>query len=148
MDAPHRAAKYDPEMIAAVDKARATFPDFLTEADADLRRLIPVLEDALLKVYIARTDAPEVGEHLWVRYIGSDPEREGRFRGVMLSSPVHVADVVAEGDTVNLSIKSLSDWLYVTGGKAFGAYTVKVLRSRMSDAERKEHDAAYPFSFD
>ena len=148
MDAPFRAAKNDPEVISAIGAARATFSDFQAEADADLRRLIPVLDDALVKVYIVRPDAPEVGEHLWLRYIGPDPDTADRFRGVMLSTPIDVAGVVAEGDTVNLPVSSLSDWLYVKGGKAHGAYTVKVLRSRMSEADRKEHDEGYPFSFD
>ncbi len=148
MDAVYTAAKDDPEMLAAIDEARATFPEFLAEADPDIRRAIPVLEDVLIKIYVAAPGAPDAGEHLWVRYIGSDPRHEGRFRGLMLSSPLKVSGIVSKGDTVNLSIKSLSDWLYVKGGKAYGAFTVRVLRSRMSPAELKAHDAGYPFSFE
>lgn len=148
MDAVYQAAKDDADMLAAIDKARSTFQEFLAEADQDLRRAIPILEDVLIKMYAATPDAPDAGEHLWARYIGQDPQHEGRFRAVMLSSPRKVAGIVTKGDTVNLSLKSLSDWLYVKDGKAHGAFTVRVLRSRMSHAELQEHDAAYPFSFE
>ena len=148
MDAVYQAIKDDPEMIAAIEKARVTFPEFLTEADADRRRAIPILEDVLIKMYAANPDFPDAGEHLWVRYIGPDPRCEGRFRGLMLSTPLKVTAIVSKGDTVNLSIKSLSDWLYVSDGKAYGAFTVRVLRSRMSPEELRDHDAGYPFSFE
>jgi uncharacterized protein YegJ (DUF2314 family) len=147
VDAVYTAAKDDSEMLAAIDKARATFPEFLAEADVDIRRAIPVLDDVLIKVYVSAPDDPDAGEHLWVRYIGPDPQHEGRFRGLMLSTPLKVSGIVSKGDTVNLSIKSLSDWLYVKDGKAYGAFTVRVLRSRMSPAELNAHDAGYPFSF-
>jgi hypothetical protein len=52
MDPVYKAAKDDPEIVAAIKKARKTFPDFLAEADADLCRAIPVLEDAMVKIYI------------------------------------------------------------------------------------------------
>ena len=148
MDAVYQATKDDPELLAAIDQARATFPEFLAEANADLRRAIPTLDDVLIKIYASAPEAPDAGEHLWARYIGPDTRHPGRFRGLMLSSPQKVAGTVSKGDTVNLSIKSLSDWLYVKDGKAYGAFTVRVLRSRMSPAEVKEHDAAYPFSFE
>jgi uncharacterized protein YegJ (DUF2314 family) len=148
MDAVFQVTKNDPEMKAAIKKARTTLSEFLTEADADLQRAIPALDDVLLKVYIASSDNPNDGEHLWIRYIGRDPEHEDRYRGIMLRKPKKVNQIVSEGDTVNLSIKSLSDWLYVEDGKAHGAFTVRVLRSRMSPTELNEHDKLYPFSFD
>lgn len=148
MDDVLQTTKNDAEMKAAIKKARQTLPQFLAEADADLRRLIPVLDDVLLKVYIASPNEPDSGEHLWIRYIGRDLEHEDLFRGIMLSKPRKVTDLVSQGDTVILSIKNLSDWLYVEDGKAHGAFTVHVLRSRMSPAEKEEHDRLYPFEFD
>ena len=142
-----QATKDDPEMRAAIKKARKTFPNFLLEADADLSRAIPILEDALVKIYIPTTANPELGEHLWARYLGHEPEHEGRFLALLLSTPRKIKKM-AKGDRIDFSVKSLSDWLYVTDGKAHGAFTVAVLRSRMTRAELKKHDAAYPFSFD
>src|SRR5262245_60147166 len=128
MDRVYRAAKDDPEMLAAIKKARKTFRAFLVEADADLCRAIPVLADAMVKLYITSPEDRSVGEHLWARYVGRDPENEGRFRAVILNSPRKVADVVEKDDGVSFAIKNLSDWLYVCDGKAHGGFTVRVLR--------------------
>ena len=148
MDPVFQVTKDDPEMIAAIRKAHKTFPEFLREADADLCRAIPVLEDAMVKIYVPTPADPEVGEHLWARYLGHEPEQDGRFNALVLSSPRRVKKIVAKGEILDFSIRSLSDWLYVSDGKAHGAFTVQVLRSRMTRAELKKHDAAYPFSFE
>jgi uncharacterized protein YegJ (DUF2314 family) len=147
MDAIFRVVKGDPEMVAAIKQARKSFPDFLLEADADLGRAIPVLEDAMVKLYIPRPSDPETGEHLWARYLGHHPDDGSRFLAELLSSPRKLKPM-AKGDRIDFSIRSLSDWLYVTDGKAHGAFTVQVLRGRMSPAELKKHDVAYPFSFE
>jgi uncharacterized protein YegJ (DUF2314 family) len=128
-----RVTKDDPEMLAAIRQAHETFPDFLREADADLARAIPILVDAMVKIYVPDPKKPETGEHLWGRY---------------LNTPRRLKKILAKGDQLDFSIRSLSDWLYVTDDRAFGAFTVRLLRSRMTRAERKKHDAAYPFSFD
>ncbi|MCI0359197.1 MAG: DUF2314 domain-containing protein [Planctomycetaceae bacterium] len=52
------------------------------------------------------------------------------------------------GSLVSFPLERLSDWLYVVDGKAYGAFTVRLLRSRMSDEEKQEHDSHYPFEFD
>lgn len=148
MDPVFRVTKDDPEMVAAIKRARKTFPEFLREADADLRRAIPVLEDAMVKIYVPTPADPEIGEHIWARYLGHEPEHEDRFLALVLNSPRKVKKILAKGDQLDFSIRSLSDWLYVTDGKAHGAFTVRVLRSRMTRAELKKHDAAYPFSFE
>jgi uncharacterized protein YegJ (DUF2314 family) len=147
MDAIFRVVKGDPVMLAAIKKARKTFPDFLREADADLDRAIPVLEDAMVKLYIPRPTDPETGEHLWARYLGHHPDDDSRFLAELLNSPRKLKPM-AKGDRIDFSIKSLSDWLYVEDGKAYGAFTVHVLRSRMKPVELRKHDAAYPFSFE
>ena len=147
MDPVFKVEKDDPEMVAAIKKARKTFRTFLREADADLGRAIPVLEDAMVKIYVPTTANPEIGEHIWARYLGHQPEQEGRYLALVLNKPRKVKGLAA-GDHLDFSTRSLSDWLYVTDGRAHGAFTVQVLRSRMTPAKRKKHDAAYPFSFD
>lgn len=148
MDPGFRVAKDDPDMLAAIKKARKTFPDFLLEADADSCRAIRVLEDAMLKLYITSPYDPKTGEHLWARYSGHDPENEKRFKAILLRSPRGAAAFMSKGDEIDFSIRSLSNWLYVEDSKAYGAFTVQVLRRRMTRAQRKKHDAAYPFAFE
>jgi uncharacterized protein YegJ (DUF2314 family) len=143
MDLVFQVTKEDPEMLAAIKKAREMFPDFL--AEADLGRASPILEDAMVKICIPTPADPEIGEHIWARYLGPVPDQDGRFFALLLNSPRKLKPM-AKGDRIDFSIRSLSDWLYVTDGKAHGAFTVQLLRSRMKRTELRKHDAAYPFS--
>jgi uncharacterized protein YegJ (DUF2314 family) len=49
---------------------------------------------------------------------------------------------------VRFQLDRVSDWLVASNGMARGAYTVQLLRKRMTDSERREHDSAYPFRFE
>jgi uncharacterized protein YegJ (DUF2314 family) len=134
----------DEEMRAAMKHARETFSEFLREVEADSRRAIPALETILVKAYFADSDAPDDGEHMWLK----QAQMEGKVvKGRLVSTPGHVK-CVRSGEIVRFPLERLSDWLYVVNGKAHGAFTVKLLRSRMSAKERKEHDSHYPFTFD
>ena len=42
----------------------------------------------------------------------------------------------------------LSDWFYVVGDNAVGAFTVRLLRTRMTAEQRRAHDSHYPFRFE
>lgn len=134
----------DPEMLRAMQQARESFPEFVREVEADWGRLIPVLDGAIVKAYFSDSDEPDEGEHIWVQFEGYEA---GLIRGTLMSRPAHVRSV-SEGDSVSFPLPNLSDCMYVEDGVARGAYTVKVLRERMSEAEREEHDREYPFSFE
>lgn len=134
----------DPAMRAAIEQARATFGDFLRELEADSRRVIPALATTLVKGYFSDDDAPSDGEHMWVEV---QDWNGNSVTGILLSQPGHVKSVRV-GDTVRVPRERLSDWLYDSDGTARGAFTVQVLRRRMSPAERREHDAHYPFAFE
>jgi uncharacterized protein YegJ (DUF2314 family) len=140
----HPIPASDAEMQAAMERARETFPEFLRELEADSRRMIPILETALVKAYFADSDHPAEGEHMWV----DEMEWDGKLiTGSLCGTPGHIK-CVASGDTVEFPLERISDWLLVKDGKAHGAFTVQLLRSRMSKKERAEHDSHYPFSFD
>jgi uncharacterized protein YegJ (DUF2314 family) len=131
-------ASADPEMNAAKEEARRTLGTFLKahESGGNVR--------GLLKVYFAEPGGPSEGEHMWVEPTNlSGP----KFKGTLLSTPEWIKSVKA-GAEVTFTKADVSDWLLVRDGKATGAYTVRLLRKRMSEQERREHDAGYPFSFD
>jgi uncharacterized protein YegJ (DUF2314 family) len=48
---------------------------------------------------------------------------------------------VKVGDTVQISNDNISDWMYVDGIKLRGGYTIRLLRKRMTETERKQFDA-------
>jgi uncharacterized protein YegJ (DUF2314 family) len=133
----------DTEMRAAMERARATFGEFLSELEADSRRMIPALSIALVKGRFS-DEKPEDVEYIWVDVEEWDADS---VTGSLSSRPEKVKSIRL-GDTVRVPRERLSDWLYVSGGIARGAFTVQVLRRRMSAAQRREHDSHYPFSFD
>lgn len=128
----------DSELNAAKEKARATIDQFFR-----IRKKQGDAFDGLLKVYFVDDDVDD-GEHMWV----SVSESEGdQHKGTLLSRPAWLKNV-SMGDSVEFETSDVSDWLAVEDGVAVGAYTVKLLRSRMSDEERASHDSGYPYSFD
>jgi uncharacterized protein YegJ (DUF2314 family) len=128
----------DAEMNAAMAEARSTLDRFF-----DARAAKGEHFEGLLKVYFPMPGTEEGGEHMWVLALD---RTEGEISGRLISTPESVA--LKAGDTVRFPQERVSDWLYVEDGKAVGAVTVRLLRSRMTAEEKKEHDAYYPFAFE
>jgi uncharacterized protein YegJ (DUF2314 family) len=139
----------DPQMQRAYEKARATFRYFWREVAWERRRIVPALNLACVKAPFSdgaqappSKDAPQV-EHMWM----SDVDFDGKVvSGVLLNSPNWLKSV-KEGDSVQLPLGTISDWMYAINGEVFGAYTVNLLRTRMDRQERQEHDAAWGLNF-
>ena len=124
--------------------ARKQFPDFWREVSADYKRAIPVLKRPMVKAYFNDEGAPLTGEHMWV----SEIEYDGKMiTGVLADTPIQLHSI-RTGQRVSFPLERLSDWLYVENGKAVGVFTVKLLRTRMTEQERQAHDSHYPFKFD
>ena len=66
--------------------------------------------------------------------------------GVLLNEPNWLKTVKA-GDSVQMPLGSISDWMYAIEGEVYGAFTVNLLRSRMTPREREEHDNAWGLNF-
>jgi uncharacterized protein len=134
----------DPEMQAAMQTARDRFPEFCREVSADYKRVIPALGGSMVKAYFHDAGAPQTGEHMWV----SEVEYDGKMiTGVLADTPRQLHSV-RSGEQVSFPLERLTDWFYVEGDKAIGAFTVKLLRARMSAEQRRAHDSHYPFRFE
>lgn len=135
----------DPEIAEASHNARSSFRHFWKEVSLDFNRIVPALEVACIKVPFS--DAPgnpdSQVEHMWVTDIDFDGER---IRGIVLNTPNWLQSV-KEGDSVDVTVEDLSDWICVLSGKVYGGYTVQVTRKRMSNSERSEYDAAWGLGF-
>lgn len=134
----------DSEMQGAMKAARDSFPEFWREVSLDYQRPIPVLDGVMVKAYFSDRDKPEGGEHMWVHGVHYDGKA---ISGTLASQPRHVASV-KPGEPVSFPLDRLSDWLHVEDDMAKGAFTVRLLRSRMSVEDRRAHDSHYPFRFD
>jgi uncharacterized protein len=87
-----------------------------------------------------------------VHQTGGRADFDGRFvKGELLNAPNWLKSVSA-GDAVRVPLAEISDWMYAFngddyGGEVYGAYTVNLMRSRMSQRERQEHDDAWGLNF-
>ena len=139
----------DPEMQAAYERARATFRYFWREMAWERRRIVPALTLGAVKAPFSdgpdaeRDDDNPGVEHMWM----NDVDFDGRtVSGTLLNQPNWIKSVSA-GDSVEVPLSHISDWMYAIGEDVYGAHSVNLLRSRMNPRERKEHDAAWGLNF-
>lgn len=133
----------DPEMLSAMEAARIELPKFLERQGFPKTLKAGQINGLMIKAYFFDADDPLAGEHLWISDVGFDGSS---LRGVVSSEPTSV-DAVSSGDSVAFPLTRVSDWLFIEDGMAEGAFTVQLLRSRMSPEERLQHDSNYPFRF-
>jgi uncharacterized protein YegJ (DUF2314 family) len=136
----------DPEMQKAYQMARKTFRYFWREIAWERRRIVPGLDLACVKAPFTdgrRKDGNPDFEQMWIDQVDFDGQH---ISGVLLNQPNWLTSYNA-GDCTRLSLNEMSDWMYAVQGEVFGAYTVNLMRARMSSRERKEHDAAWGLDF-
>ncbi|MCB1051588.1 MAG: DUF2314 domain-containing protein [Acidobacteria bacterium] len=136
----------NPEMHDAIQAAQSTFKYFWRELSWERRRIIPALDYAMIKLPFSETldgeDEPTV-EQMWVTDVDFDGET---LHGQLINSP-HYLESYQAGDWVSAPFSDLSDWLINQRDKAYGGFTVQIIRMEMSNEERKEHDLAWGLTF-
>lgn len=134
----------DAQMIKAFEKAQETFGYFWRELSWEYRRIIPALDLASVKIAFIEGEGEDMKvEHMWIGDVGFDG---ATVYGTLFNQPNHISGYQA-GDEVAMPFEQVSDWLFASGGKTYGGFTIQVLRSQMSDEERKEHDEAWGLDF-
>src|SRR5688572_14735149 len=110
----------DPEMIAAIKKARASLDEFLKVAAAPP----PGTSEFKLKVMVK--DGSDT-EHFWV---SSFQITASGFQGTLANEP-RVVRTVQFGQLIRFTRAEISDWGYVRNGRQVGSFTVCALFPRM-----------------
>ena len=115
----------DPELNAAIEEAQRRLPEFRRALDEDSRRLIPVIEGALVKV---RFTSPVTGasEHLWIEDAGFEDDE---IVGTVASDPNNIPEL-SKGAWVTVSPDDVSDWVYRQQGRTVGGFTIRVMQRR------------------
>ncbi len=136
----------DAEMRGASENAQATFKYFWRELTWEYRRIVPGCPIKMVKVGFP-VERPAAGdptiEHMFVDGIDFDGRR---VYGYLNNDPNWVSGLKA-GDPVDVPLAQVSDWIYTQGEGVFGAFTVHLIRSRMSPAEQRSHDEAWGLDF-
>jgi uncharacterized protein YegJ (DUF2314 family) len=128
----------DSQMREAIQHARETFQDFWRQTDQGR------IGTPLLKVGLGDAGTPGKGEFVWVAPLSFDGQT---VTGTVTSAPVKIRSISA-GQRVTFPLAQVGDWLYIKDGKLVGGFTVRLLRSRLSEQERRIHDSHYPFAFE
>lgn len=146
---PENITKYtdsDPDMVKAYSKAKSTLKYFVRELSWEERRIIPGLGLAACKVAFNTgmdgADAPDI-EYMWVNNLRFN---DITVTGTLLNKPNWVSNLQS-GDNIEFDISRIVDWVYSVSGKAYGAFSVNVIRKSMSSGERKNHDKAWGLDF-
>lgn len=119
----------DKEMAEAIEKANQTLTDF----NAVLSN--PKIEVKSLKVKFETSNGG--GEHIWLTDV---QYKNGKYSGILDNEPEYITEYKI-GDKIEVDNSKISDWMYIKNGKLFGGYTMKLLRSRMTETEREQFDA-------
>lgn len=122
----------DVEMNEAIKKAYQTLDKFKLALKSDNKDF----KDFALKV---RFTTQKGGEHIWRSSISL---RNNKYFGVVYNLPESTTEVKM-GDTIQIKTDDISDWMYIDGNRLRGGYTIRVLRNRMTDIERKQFDKEY-----
>ena len=120
--------KGDPDLAAAMRKARETLPQFLALA----RNPPASASNFAVKVGVRGKDK-DVVEYFWV---GNFVEKDGQFSGRIDNDPDTV-NTVKLGDTISFGQGEIVDWIYLDGRRLKGNYTLCVLLRR-SPAEEAQ----------
>jgi uncharacterized protein YegJ (DUF2314 family) len=128
--------KGDPEMAAAMQKARGTLPQFLALARAPSA----TTSNFAVKVGV-RDKKRDIVEYFWITDF---VEKDGRFSGQIDNDPDTV-DTVKLGDTISFGQEEIVDWLYLDGRRIKGNYTICVILKRSPPEEAQAAVRKYGF---
>jgi len=129
------AAKDEKLMERAIRKAKATQREFVQA----LQNSDPNTTGFAIKKPFPTEDTDE---HIWLTDVSWDGRR---FSARVNNAPVETK-AVKLGDTVKVSPKELSDWMYIENGVLKGGYTIRVLHYQSSPEKQKEFLQQVPFS--
>ncbi len=127
----------DSEMAAGISKSRSSVQIFI----AALKSPKPGQTAFTVKMPVKEGDQTE---HMWLADVAYDGKN---FTGKIDNEPEIVSNVKL-GQAVTIAPSEISDWMYVENGKLVGGETIRVMRNKLSGAERSNFDKSVPFKFE
>ena len=129
----YQAQADDREMNLAIAKARFTLPRFDSalvsgKYDKDLY---------MIKVRFATPSGND--EHIWLTDI---TKVNGHYKGIVSDSP-YEATQIREGDTLMINDADITDWMFGDDTLVHGAYTTRLILSRMTPKQRAEQELGF-----
>jgi uncharacterized protein YegJ (DUF2314 family) len=132
-----RVEEEDPEMTTAIQAAKNTLNRF----DSALTSENEKFSEFALK---QRFETISGSEHIWV---GSVYVKDGNYYGFLANQPDKIPGLQM-GDSLKIDKEKISDWKYQIGNKVIGGFTIRLLRDKYSDEEKKQFDKETGLSFE
>ncbi len=130
----YHVGKADPKMINAINTAKKTVSTFIT----NLKNPKKNQRDFVIKTKFVDG---ENYEHIWIKNV----KIEGYFfTGTIDNVPNRLTNIKF-GQKVQIHKKDISDWKFVENGKLVGGYTIRVIRDKLSEEQRKKLDSQLDF---
>jgi uncharacterized protein YegJ (DUF2314 family) len=129
--------KDDQEMNRAMATAKRTFPRF----DSAFSSGRYDRDQFSIKVRFA---APGGNEYIWLTEI---QKSNGHYIGIVSDTP-RATTWVRLGEKWEIPDQDIVDWLYTKDSIAHGAYTLRLILSRMSKDERAEAELGFPYKIE
>jgi uncharacterized protein YegJ (DUF2314 family) len=122
----------DPEMAAAIAKARTQLPVFWKALEK------PGAGEDRFALKVAIKDGADV-EHFWL----IDVAREGdKYVGTINNQP-EIVNNVSAGERYTFADADISDWMFMRNDKIVGNETMRPLLKRLPKAQADEYRAMY-----
>jgi uncharacterized protein YegJ (DUF2314 family) len=119
-------ANGDPEMAAAIAKARATLPAFWASYEA------PKVSETGFSLKVRFPTRGTNAEHIWMAEVKRLPD--GRYSARFANQPRDLPGKRA-GDQVEFAQADISDWMFMRNGKIVGGETIRPMLKRMPKAD-------------
>ncbi len=117
----------DPDIAAAMEKARASVGDFLSalQKPAGNQRQFMVRKSF-------PTQDPAKRQILWVNDVSTDGTN---LRGRVDDNTAQQGSGLAKDGVVSFPASEIADWMYNEDGKAVGGFMLRALKSKMTEQE-------------
>ncbi len=129
----------DKEMLIAIEMARKTFDEFEKAVKSQNSKY---QNFTLKKAYKSR----EGDEYLWIKSVMFYAQKN-TYVGIIGNVPMHTKEVQFDA-IVEVDKHEISDWMYFENNVVRGGYTLRLLRSRMTDEEQRAFDKESGYIFE
>jgi uncharacterized protein YegJ (DUF2314 family) len=124
----------DPQMKAAIEKARATLPEFVRALKA------PRPSQTGFSIKTPISDG-KITEHMWLNPVTFDGTK---YHGTVNNQPDKVKGVRL-GSKRSIEPQQVTDWMYLEEKRLVGGFTIRVVRNKLAPKEREDFDRNAPF---
>lgn len=121
----------DEAMNAAMDRARSTVPQFITQLEHPPRGL------TYAGVKVRLGDPEGAGEHIWLYEVTYD---DGMIAG-KLSDDAQMIPGFHADEVVRVAPREISDWMTVEDGRACGGFTNRIVIGEVNAEQRAAYFA-------